>query len=64
MPILMDDTMEELNTASNYKFSAVKIDELGAAKYTLVTVAQDVSGSVYNYATEMESCLKTILESC
>ena len=64
MPILKDDTMEDLKTASNYKFSAVKIDELGAPEYTLVTVAQDVSGSVFDYAREMESCLQTILESC
>ena len=64
MPILKDTTMEDLKTASNYGFSAVKIDELGAPEYTLVTVAQDVSGSVYEYADEMENCLKTILESC
>jgi len=63
-PLLNDDTMEDLKTASNYGFSAVKIDELGAPEYTLVTVAQDVSGSVYEYADEMESCIKTILESC
>ena len=64
MPILDDDTMEEMKTASNFQFSAVKIDELGAPEYTLVTVAQDVSGSVFDYALEMEACLKTILESC
>jgi len=64
MPLLMDDTMEEIKTASNYKFSAVKVDELGATEYTLVTIAQDVSGSVYSFKNEMENCLKTILESC
>jgi hypothetical protein len=64
MPLLNDNTMENLKTASNYGFSAVKIDELGAPEYTLVTVAQDVSGSVNSYARDMESCLKTILESC
>ena len=63
-PILLDNTMQELKTASNYKFSAVKVDELGASEYTLVTVAQDISGSVFEYAREMENCLKTILESC
>jgi len=64
MPVLKDENMEELNTASNYKFSAVKVDELGATEYTLVTVAQDVSGSVASYNREMEQCLKTILEAC
>lgn len=64
MPKLMDVTMDELKTASNYKFSAVKIDELGATEYTLVTIVQDVSGSVLQYRDEMEKCLKTILDSC
>jgi uncharacterized protein YegL len=64
MPILKDDTMEDLKTGSNYGFSAVKIDELGAPEYTLVTITQDASSSVSGYAREMENCLKTILESC
>ena len=56
--------MEQLKTGSNYKFSAVKVDQLGATEYTLVTIAQDVSGSVAPFAKDMERCLKTILESC
>ena len=64
MPILTDENMENLKTGSNYKFSAVKIDQLGATEYTLVTIAQDASGSVQPYAKDMEKCLKTILESC
>jgi len=64
MPLLLDETMEELKTASNYQFSAVKVDELGASEYTLVTIAQDISGSVYTFGTEMEDCLKVILDSC
>jgi len=64
MPKLMDATMEELKTASNYKFSGVKVDELGAPEYSLVTIAQDVSGSVTAFKTDMEECLKTIVEAC
>jgi len=64
MPILVDESMETLKTGSNYKFSAVKVDQLGATEYTLVTIAQDASGSVDSYAREMEKCLKTILDSC
>jgi len=64
MPKLMDTTMEDLTTSSNYQFSAVKIDELESAKYTLVTVAVDVSGSVASFKDELETTLKTILESC
>lgn len=64
MPILMDTTMQELKTSSNYKFSAVKVDHLGATEYTLVTIAQDCSGSVSSFDKEMEKCLGTILDSC
>jgi len=64
MPKLIDATMEDLTTSSNYQFSAVKIDELSSAKYTLVTVAVDVSGSVESFKNELENTLKTILESC
>ncbi|TRZ79416.1 VWA domain-containing protein [bacterium] len=64
MPKLMDTTMEDLTTSSNYQFSAVKIDELESAKYTLVTVAVDVSGSVSAFKGGLENTLKTILESC
>lgn len=64
MPILVDESMDTLKTGSNYKFSAVKVDQLGATEYTLVTIAQDASGSVQPFAREMEKCLKTILDSC
>lgn len=64
MPVLINKPMDSLKTSSNYKFSATKIDELGATEYTLVTIAQDASGSVLSYAREMENCLKTILSVC
>ena len=63
MPKLMDNMME-VKTASNYKFSAVKMDELGATEYTLVTIAVDTSGSVSAYQSELTKCIKTIVESC
>jgi uncharacterized protein YegL len=64
MPILLDNTMDNLKTSSNYKFSGVKIDQLGATEYTLVTILSDASGSVHSYVKEMENCLKTILDAC
>ena len=64
MPKLMDTTMEELTTSSNYTFSAVKIDELGSSKYTLVSIMTDASGSVNTYKNDIEELLKTILNSC
>ena len=63
MPKLMD-SMEDLQTTSNYGFSAVKMDDLGASEYTLVTITADVSTSVSAFKDDLEKCLKTILESC
>lgn len=60
----MDDTMLMMNTTSNYQFSGVKADELGATEYTLVSIVQDVSGSVEEYKDDMEKCLATVIESC
>ena len=63
MPVI-DKNMDVLKTASNYKFSATKIDSLGATEYTLVTLVNDASGSVYTYAKDMEKCMKTVLGAC
>lgn len=47
-----------------YKFSATKIDQLGATEYTLVTIAVDVTGSVAGFEKELRQCLITAVESC
>ena len=52
------------NLISNYGFSAVGIDDLGATEYTLVTIACDTSGSVEHYRTQMEDCIKEIVQAC
>lgn len=65
MPKLMNqDEMNTHQTLQNFTFSAVKIENLGASEYTIVTVAQDTSGSVTSFRTDMEACLQKILESC
>ena len=56
--------MQSLTTPSNYAFSGVGLDQLGATEYTLATVVTDISGSVCGFKTELEKCLKTILSSC
>ena len=61
---IVDDSMQQLATASNYGFSAVSLDALGAAEYTLATIAVDLSGSVAGWERELEKCVKTIVESC
>jgi len=49
--------------ASNFKFSAVRPDDLGASEYTLVTIAVDVSSSVTDFAKELKSCVQAIIEA-
>jgi hypothetical protein len=61
---LKDVTMDQLKAGSGYQFSATKIDKLGAAEYTLVTIACDASPSVSDFKTQLEQCLKTILKAC
>lgn len=58
------DSMQSLTTPSNYAFSGVGLDQLGATEYTLSTVVVDISGSVGGFKNELEKCLKTILGSC
>lgn len=58
------DMLEGSLNVSPYGFSAANIDELGATEYTLVSIAQDVSGSVASYSSEMEKCLKEIVAAC
>jgi hypothetical protein len=65
MPKLMgQDDGQTHNTLHGFQFSAVKIEDLGASDYTIVTVVQDISGSVQSFASDMEKTLKQILEAC
>ena len=63
MPKLTDG-MSTLVTSNNYHFTAANIEDLGAAEYTLVTLACDVSSSVDRFRDQLEACIKTVLESC
>lgn len=55
--------LEQLNAGSNYKFSATKIANLGAAEYTLATIVVDGSGSVSAFAAALEQAIKTIFKA-
>ena len=61
---LLDKNLETLNAGSGYKFSATKIDKLGAAEYTLATIVMDASSSVEGYAPQLEQALKTVFKAC
>lgn len=61
---LLDTDLEQLNAGSGYKFSATKVNELGATEYTLATIAVDASSSVMGFATQLETALKTVFKAC
>ena len=61
---LLDKDLEQLNAGSGYKFSATKINQLGASEYTLATIVMDASSSVESYAVQLEQALKTIYKAC
>lgn len=49
---------------SYFNFTAVRMDDLGAQDYTLVTVVVDKSGSVASFYQDMEKALKEVLGAC
>jgi len=59
-----DETMQQLQTPSNYQFSGANLDQLGAAEYTLATIVVDVSGSVGSFKADLEKSIKTTVTSC
>jgi len=65
MPRLNDINMENKKIPNgSFGYSAVRLENLGAAEYTLVTIVQDASGSVAEYKKEMEACLSEIVKAC
>lgn len=67
MPRLMatsDDQVISIPGPGNFQFSAVRIEDLGATEYTLVTIVCDISGSVRLFAAELLRAIQTVVESC
>lgn len=60
----MDKDLEQLVAASNYRFSATKIDKLGASDYTLATIVVDTSSSVSDFSAQLEQAIKTVFKAC
>jgi uncharacterized protein YegL len=48
----------------NFQFSAVRVENLGATEYTLVTVVVDTTGSVYEFKDELSETIKSIVTAC
>lgn len=49
---------------SAYGFSAARIEDLGAAEYTLVTIVADCSGSIQAFCPDIERCIREVVRSC
>lgn len=64
MKLMNADASAVYQTLSNFQFSAVEMDRLGASEYTLVQLVVDASSSVAGYRGAMEACMNSILESC
>jgi uncharacterized protein YegL len=59
-----NDIMKIDNAGSDFQFSAIEVDRLGASEYTLVTLVLDMSASVRNYQKELNESISAILDSC
>lgn len=66
MPIFDPDKSMSLHgvAGSRYGFSATRVDHLGAAEWTLVAIACDVSGSVGGFERDIEGVLESVAEAC
>jgi len=67
MPRLMNtDNMQLINIPGpgTFQFSAIRIDDLGATEYTLVTIVVDITSSVVSFTDELLACVKNIVEAC
>jgi len=67
MPRLMatdEDQVINIPGPGTFQFSAVRIENLGATEYTLVTIVCDISASVRDFAQELLDCIKSIVGAC
>ena len=62
----LNDTMETGVVAGlqKFTFSGTRTDHLGSTEYTLVTIAIDVTGSIYYFATELQAMLANAINAC
>lgn len=58
------DTVQSMIPGSSFSFSAVKMDKLTSAEYTLVTIAMDCSGSISPYQGDLVDMLNSIVGAC
>lgn len=54
----------QVATASNFAFSAVRPEKLGAVEYTLVTIVTDKTGSISGHAAALLESKKSVVQAC
>jgi hypothetical protein len=64
MPLFDKNLAGHALAASNYGFSAIRIEDLGAAEYTLVTIVADVSPSTHGFRAAMEATVAEVIAAC
>jgi len=50
--------------AGSFQFSAIRLEDLGATEYTLVTIVVDITGSVASFADDLLKMVKSVIEAC
>jgi uncharacterized protein YegL len=61
---MKDFPMQSNFTDSQFQFSTMPVERLGATEYTLVTLAIDMSGSVSGFESELTSSIKEVVNAC
>jgi hypothetical protein len=64
MPKIADNMEAVKLPTSNYGYTKVNKKKLQASEYTLVTLAVDESGSVFDFADNIERCVKEVVKGC
>jgi len=59
----MDEQSLQLNTVSNFGFSAVNVDTLEGSKYCLASLRIDASGSVWQFVKDLEEMGNQVIQS-
>lgn len=61
---MFDDANMLTGSVQGFAFSAVRPETLGSTEYTIVTVVLDKTGSVIDFAAELNKVKKTVVEAC
>lgn len=61
---MKDFPMQSNFTDSQFQFSTMPVERLGATEYTLVTLAIDMSGSVSGFESELTNSIKEVVNAC